>query len=197
MSAITGLGDDDAERVRAQFGVSQIQVERDHVISVILSALMELKDSLTFFGGTALARTHLPAGRLSEDIDLLAMGDRRTTADELVTQINRSVLPRYGRLTWSADLAALRDVEPVTLTTDAGITIQLQLLIATGYPNWPTEVRRIEQRYSDVAPTQLRVPTLDSFVAWKAIAWFDRATPRDLYDLWLLSNEKMITRTAR
>ncbi|MGQ9348980.1 MULTISPECIES: nucleotidyl transferase AbiEii/AbiGii toxin family protein [Mycolicibacterium] len=36
-----------------------------------------------FIGGTALARTHLPDGRLSEDIDLVAVGSRKEVATEL------------------------------------------------------------------------------------------------------------------
>ena len=57
---------DDLETVAAKFGVGMEQVRRDHLISHILGALttMDGTDDLTFFGGTALSRTHLPNLRL-------------------------------------------------------------------------------------------------------------------------------------
>lgn len=63
------------------FGVGEAQVRRDHVISHALAALSTLgTDDLVFFGGTALSRTHLPALRLSEDIDLISLSPRAATA---------------------------------------------------------------------------------------------------------------------
>jgi predicted nucleotidyltransferase component of viral defense system len=60
--------------VAALFGVAEEQVRRDHLISHLLNAPASLDLPLTFFGGTALARTHLTepstGGRMSEDIDL-------------------------------------------------------------------------------------------------------------------------------
>jgi predicted nucleotidyltransferase len=39
-------------------------------------------------------------------------------------------------------------------------------------------------RYSDLPESaELRVPTPSGFAAMKLMAWFDRHTPRDLYDL--------------
>ena len=59
--------------VAEQFGVARPQVRRDHLISHLLAALSRhLADDVIFFGGTALARSLAPDGRLSEDIDLLA-----------------------------------------------------------------------------------------------------------------------------
>ena len=56
-----------------RFAVSDDQVRRDHLISRLLAALArQVPDAVVFFGGTALARTYLPEGRLSEDIDLYA-----------------------------------------------------------------------------------------------------------------------------
>ena len=47
------------------------------------------------------------------------------------------------------------------------------------YSKWPTERRTIEQRYSDVAPSSLTVPTIESFAGWKTAAWHDRGAARD------------------
>ncbi|WP_372448898.1 nucleotidyl transferase AbiEii/AbiGii toxin family protein [Saccharopolyspora endophytica] len=42
----------------------------------------------------------------------------------------------------------------------------------------------------------MRVPTLESFAAWKTAAWVDRRAARDLYDLWLLSEIGALNATA-
>ena len=56
----TGLTVVDLRRESERFGVSDEQVRRDHVISHMLVALSAAcADDVTFFGGTALGRTHL------------------------------------------------------------------------------------------------------------------------------------------
>lgn len=63
---------DEIRRWATVFGAADEQIRRDHLISHILVALAGLDgDGLVFYGGTALARTHLPTFRLSEDVDLL------------------------------------------------------------------------------------------------------------------------------
>lgn len=187
MTEPTGLDLTEARAVAAAFGVALDQVRRDHLVSVLLAALDHAGfPELTFFGGTALARTHLPAGRLSEDVDLITTGERTATAARIQRALTAAVRRTHGRPTWAPELGRVRDVDPAVLRTDDGLAVRVQLLGDAGYPAWPTEVRDLEQRYSDVAPARLRVPTLEAFAAWKTVAWCDRGTPRDLYDLWLL-----------
>ena len=45
----------------------------------------------------------------------------------------------------------------------------------------------LEQRYTDVPPAELFVPTLSAFAAAKTVTWHDRRASRDLWDLWALS----------
>ena len=89
-----GLQPDDLQRVMDQFGVSEEQVRRDHAISHILAALSRShREHLIFYGGTALSRTFLLDGRLSEDIDLIALSNR----DELAEFYKRlSIFRPYG-----------------------------------------------------------------------------------------------------
>lgn len=152
---------------------------------------------MIFFGGTALARTHLPAGRLSEDIDLIATGVRRETAAAIEQTLDRALRRSHGRVSWAPGLAAVRDTEAAVLLADEGrLTVRIQLLCHLGYPPWPTELRAIQQRYSDAGPATLRVPTAASFTAWKTVAWHDRQAARDLWDLWALAQRGEITRRA-
>lgn len=179
---------DERDSVAVQFGVSPEQVERDHLISQLLAVISRgFGDRLHFIGGTALARTHLVTGRLSEDIDLVALDDRTVVAAELDAALPRSVARSYGRLEWAPSLSNIPDTGAANLRSASGVSVKIQLLSARGRTVWPTEVRGIEQRYSDASPAELVVPTLPAFVAGKTATWHDRRAPRDLWDLWALS----------
>jgi predicted nucleotidyltransferase component of viral defense system len=174
--------------VAARFGVASAQIERDYVLSLLLAALTQrFADDVIFFGGTALARTYLPQGRLSEDLDLIAVGHRRELAAQLDSVLPHALRRDYGGLTWRPALSEVRDTEPASLIDDQGMVVKVQLLKSDGYPSWPTEVRSLDQRYTTVGPAALAVPTLPAFAAWKTVAWCDRRAPRDLWDLWALA----------
>ena len=82
---------------------------------------------------------------------------------------------------------------------DSAIQIRVQVLDSRsrGWNQIPTHKSVIQQRYSDVGVTQLDVPTVDGFVALKAVAWFERGSPRDLFDLEGLSRLGPVTNAAR
>ncbi|WP_043658147.1 nucleotidyl transferase AbiEii/AbiGii toxin family protein [Nocardia thailandica] len=178
---------DEHDSVAVQFGVSPEQVDRDHLISHLLAAIGgRFGERLHFIGGTALARTHLVSGRLSEDIDLVALDNRTVLAAELDAALPRSVARSYGRLEWAPSLSAVPDTGAAHLRSASGVSVKIQLLSARGRPVWPTELRKLEQRYTDVPPVELLVPTLPAFVAGKTVTWHDRRASRDLWDLWAL-----------
>lgn len=181
------------------FGVSTPQVLRDHLIAHLLGAISTTTadDEVLFFGGTALALTHLPDGRLSEDIDLIALGERGETATALHAALPSALLRSHGRLTWDRPLTGGRDTDPSVLRSADGLAVRIQLLSSVGYPRWPSERRVLHRRFVDAPEVQMRVPTLESFAAMKLVAWADRAAPRDLYDLWLLRSATVDRAAAR
>ena len=188
------LSREDRAIIAAHFGADDSQVERDHLISHLLVGLSEIAgDSVVFFGGTALARTHLAEGRLSEDIDLYTSADRRAVAADLTARWPSTARREYPRLSWRPPLEVVRGIGSALLVSEDGAQVRVQLLEAdTTYERWPTERRRIEPRYSDVAETELIVPTRPAFVAMKASAWQDRHTARDLFDLAALATHGWI-----
>lgn len=182
------MSNDERDSVAMQFGVPPEQVERDHLVSHLLAVISQgFAGRLHFIGGTALARTHLVNGRLSEDIDLVALDNRTVLAADLDAALPRSVARSYGRLEWAPSLSNVPDAGAANLRSASGVSVKIQLLSARGRTVWPTEVRGLEQRYSDVPPAELSVPTLPAFVAGKTATWHDRCAPRDLWDLWALS----------
>jgi len=99
-------------------------------------------------------------------------------------------------LSWSPSLTEGRDSDAAILRDADGLAVRLQLLNAAGYPRWPTEKVALTQRYSDAPPATLTVLTPAGFVAAKTAAWHDRATPRDLWDLWALAEDGHLTAEA-
>lgn len=179
---------DERDSVATQFGVAAEQVERDHLISHLLAFLSrQFGDQIHFIGGTALARTHLPDGRLSEDIDLVALGDRKRVAENLDATLPRAVARSHGRLTVEPALSTIADTLPVLLRPEDGRPVRLQLLSSRDRILWPTERRALVQRYADAPPAKLLVPTRAAFAASKTATWADRYAARDLWDLWALS----------
>jgi predicted nucleotidyltransferase component of viral defense system len=182
------MDNDECDRIADRFGVGRRQVERDHLVSHLLAFLSRrFGDRLHFIGGTALARTFLPDGRLSEDIDLIAIGERKALAAELDAALPRAVARTHGRLTLEPALVNVSDAVPTVLHTDDGLSVRVQLLSARQRVLWPTERRVLVQRYRDVPRAELEVPTLSAFAASKTATWADRGAPRDLWDLWALS----------
>lgn len=190
------LDERDRAKVEGQFGVAAEQVIRDHVISHALAAIATVStDDLVFFGGTALARTHLTDLRLSEDIDLIASGSRAEIGDRIEAALARGLRRAFGTPTFTPRIRDTVNSESSVMEVGS-VRIRLQLLSAQGYPAWPTEPMQIEQRYSDAPPARLRVLTAAAFAAAKLAAWSDRGAPRDLYDLWALAEAGKIDRDA-
>lgn len=91
---------DERDQVAQQFEGAPEQVERDQLVLYLLAYLSaQFGDRIHFIGGTALARTHLPNGRLSEHIDLVAMDPRRAIAEELDGALPRAIARAHRRLT--------------------------------------------------------------------------------------------------
>jgi nucleotidyltransferase AbiEii toxin of type IV toxin-antitoxin system len=148
----------EARAVADRFAASDSQIRRDHLISHLLAALSEhAGDQIIFFGGTALSRTLLPNGRLSEDIDLIARGSRGEVAEHLTTTLPRVLRREFPRLSWEPPLTEVRDVDSALLRTPEGLTVRLQLLDPIGYPRWPVNQVDLFQRYSSSATATHRL----------------------------------------
>lgn len=184
---------DEWAAVADRFGVDMEQVRRDHLISHLLAAIAAhvSTDDVVFFGGTALSRTYLTDARLSQDVDLIALAPRTDVAGQIEAAVRRDLARSHGRPTWRPALSATTGSQPTTLAFAGTASVQVQLVSGEGYL-WPTEVRDIEQRYSDAPPVRLRTLTPAGFAGVKFSAWMDRHAPRDLYDLWGMGERGLI-----
>lgn len=173
-----------------QLGVAEGQVRRDHLLSHLLQSLATHAEDLLFFGGTALARTYLWEtrwSRLSEDLDLLALGQRDATASELDEFLPRALRREFPNLTWEPALQRTPPPAPARLT-DGRSSVRIQLLPGRGawsaLAKLPSHRRAVFLRYPDtIGQVELRVPTLPAFASMKLSSWEERGEPRDLFDL--------------
>lgn len=190
------IGRAEIEAVAGHFGAPDTQIIRDHLISHILAAIADWPDRshLTFFGGTALCRTWLPDLRLSEDIDLLL--DSSTGGDGLRNHIARRLRREFPNLAWTR-LGSQHQVETWSVAAD---DLEVNAQFVHQRHEWqaiPIVTKPVRLRYSDLPESvDLRVPTPSGFAAMKLMAWFDRHTPRDLYDLAALAEAGHIDKTA-
>ena len=95
------------EAVAAKFGVDAEQVRRDHFISHVLAVLAAHvpTDDVVFSRGTALSRTYLTDGRLSEDIDLIALAPRGEVAERIERTVPLNLRRTFGRVSWTPPLS--------------------------------------------------------------------------------------------
>lgn len=177
------------------FGVSPMQVGRDHLISHLLLALANgpTDDTVVFYGGTALARTHLPTLRLSEDIDLWAH-DPEAILSGLQSDLPRRMRREYPDLQVSVHRGSMMLVQ-----SPDGSQVRLDVRRPTHEFSEciPSARREVVLRYSDLPrAVSLTTPTIEGFVATKHLAWVDRHAPRDLIDLGGLAGLGALTTTA-
>lgn len=154
-----------------------------------------MPDEIYFFGGTAINRTHISSGRLSEDIGLIAIDSLKDVLRQITPVVEDDLRRSHGRVSWSPDFA-VADVIPAAAVTPDGVAVKIQVLSRSGYPNWPNEFREISQHFPSVKAARLRVSTLPAAIAWKTVAWPDRRTSRDLYDLYSLAAQNVYPQQA-
>ncbi len=188
--------DQNEVRTRAlAWGTTESQVRKDHLISHLLLALRGLP-GFVFFGGTALNRSHLPACRLSEDVDLFLEPSDPGDPAAILTALQERTRREFPDLVMLPG-GSREDVRSYTASAE-GLLVRVQIVGPRHeYTLYPTEMADVALRYPDLpAGVALRLPTREAFVAMKCAAYEDRAAPRDLFDLAALAGAGAINQSA-
>ena len=181
------------------------QVERDYVILWVLAGVSRSLTSPSdwvFKGGTCLRHCYYPNYRFSEDIDFTAIqtDHRLSHAVELLqhavewVQAESGIRTSVGR---SRTVAGEVQIEPA-LPYSRGATTRKTLASIKVHLTYdeplltPPVPHRLTPRYSDLLPFDLMAYSLDEILAEKMRALIQQQDkwprPRDLYDLWFLTN---------
>jgi len=179
-------------------------LERDYCLAWLLIALSEsdLKAVLAFKGGTALKRCYFPDYRFSEDLDFtlrepIPFEDLRARLERVyaLVQDHSGILFAFERQDPRAHVNShtiyLRYTGPLPGNNDVKVDITINELLA-----FPLEERPILRGYEEFTDLpqgrSVFVYSLQEIAAEKTIALADpaRNEPRDLYDLWHLTENE-------
>lgn len=189
--------------------IPEAVLERDYCLSWFLVGLSRspLRERLLFKGGTALRKCYFPDYRFSEDLDFtlvqpVAVETIQTELEGPFEAAHRAsgVILRYSRedrhphansytfyLGYEGPLpggAAGKEVK-VDITTKEEVVFPVEeRLVLRDYPE-----------YEDLPEdARVRVYSLSEIAAEKVLALLDRARnePRDLYDLWYLTESGQV-----
>ena len=182
------------------------QVEQDLLLSLAMRAIFEdpfLARQVAMRGGTVLHKVHLaPAARYSEDIDLVAVGDRpENHIRKALMRVLRPVLGKEKSSVWAAVQLAVRNAakpsrilrciykvqsvaEPVR-----ELTVEVEANVSERIPKLPLQHLPFEMTFrGERLHSTLVSYHLNEMLATKMRAMFQRKQGRDLFDLyWALT----------
>jgi len=179
-----------AWRARAPWP-SDAQVEQDLLLSRALVEMFnrpELAEGFVFRGGTALHKLFIfPAGRYSEDIDLVQA--EAGPIGPLLDGLRKALDPWLGTPRWKQGHRRVTVVYRFDTSFQPVIRMRLKVEINT---REHFNIRGIERRPFTVdnpwfqGTTELPVYRIEELLGTKLRALYQRKKGRDLYDLWLV-----------
>ncbi len=184
-------------------------LERDYCLSWFLVGLSRspLRERLLFKGGTALKKCYFPGYRFSEDLDFTLAEEVpfETIREELevvFTETYRAsgVVFRYAREDRHAHVNShtfYLGYEGPLPGESSGKEVKTDITIREEvvFPMEERPLLRGYEEYEDIPETAIiRVYSLGEIAAEKVVALIDpgRNEPRDLYDLWYLTEHGQI-----
>lgn len=184
------------------------QVEQDLLLCRAMAALFAdkfLRSQIAMRGGTLLHKVHLaPAARYSEDIDLVAIGDRpEGHIEAAVRRVLRPILGEPGDTAWDELKLAIRNfAQPSKVMR---LTYPVRPVAGTGEDLFIVVEANVSERKPHRAVVQIPFEypfqgatvqsTLNGYdihemLGTKLRALFQRRRGRDLFDLyWALASE--------
>ncbi len=183
--------------IARQWGVPESTVERDYAQNWFLNALYDNTSELVLKGGTGIRKIHIPNYRFSDDLDfgLLRQMDQ-TDIRSLIKKSNKQAREESG--IQFQDTISLKD----NVNGFEG-SVYFRILRRAGSPHkiklditeykaevmiYPTELLSIIHPFSDAISRNIITYSLKEIFVEKIRALFQRTRPRDLYDVWFLSD---------
>jgi predicted nucleotidyltransferase component of viral defense system len=181
-------------------------LERDYCIAWFLVGLSRstLRNKLAFKGGTALRRCHFPEYRFSEDLDFtllqpLSFEELKQELEPIYEEVKRAsnIIFRFSRsdpITHQNSYTFYLTYEGPLPITSTPKEIKVDITINEKVFYAPEEIAVIKScsEFSDLPEGEkILVYSLAEIATEKTVALLDRARtePRDLYDLWYLTEQ--------
>lgn len=189
------------QKLASELGVLDTHIEKDYVIGWILKGISQneyLSKHLVFKGGTVLKKVWFDDYRFSEDMDFTFQGDgwnaitlenELKTICEWVYEESRIELKIKNNEGSDTQYRCYIDYKgPLGGEKDIKCDISTDELIA-----YPTERKDLLDNYSDQDGShKVNAYSLEESLAEKLRCVIQRTIPRDIYDIWYLTEEARI-----
>lgn len=191
------------------------QVEQDLLLSLTMAAIFKdkfLSEQVAMRGGTVLHKVHLaPAVRYSEDIDLVAVGDRpEKHLQRALMRVLRPILGKEKSSAWALLRLAVRNaakpsrilrcVFKVQSVAEPAreLTVEVEVNVSERTPRF--ELQRLPFSFGfrgETQATDIVSFNINEMLATKMRATFQRKKGRDLFDLfWALTAQSALPVTT-
>lgn len=187
------------------------QVEQDLLLSLAMRAIFEdrfLAGQVAMRGGTVLHKVHLaPAARYSEDIDLVAVGDRpENHIAKALTRVLRPVLGKERSSAWTFLRLAVRNAAkpsrilrcifkvPSVSAPGRDLTIEVEVNVSERVPKYELQRLAFEVGFrGQFFRSTIVSHSINEMLGTKLRAMFQRRKGRDLFDLyWALTSRSAL-----
>jgi len=186
---------EEIKEIARRVGVPESTIERDYAQGWLLAHLSSYFD-MALKGGTGIRKVFLGDYRFSDDLDFTLLDEYGV--DDVEVRVKDAV--RAAKRESGIDF----EEEVIVEETDNGYQVSLyfRFLRRTGSPlrikldltrkeneivSLPLEKRMIIHPYTDIVGAKVLSYSLAEVFAEKIRALFERTRPRDLYDVWRLS----------
>jgi predicted nucleotidyltransferase component of viral defense system len=178
------------------------QVEQDLLLCLAMRAIFSdrfLAKEVAMRGGTVLHKVHLaPAARYSEDIDLVAVGERpEEHIRKALMRVLRPILGKERSSVWMALTLAVRNaakpsrilrcIYEVPSVSEPGrlLTVEVEANVTERRPKYELQWLPFTFDFrGEAVSTTLASFNIDEMLATKMRAMFQRRKGRDLFDLY-------------
>lgn len=181
------------QRLAQRHGIGVQAQERDYIQHLLLFLLYSKSQSLVFKGGTAL-RIVYKGNRYSEDLDF--NGPANVASIKELWQGLLRDLRDFGvnaeiRYEWQSDVGYSFDVSYQGPLYDGRDRTKGKVRVDISTRQEEVDILRelVTSEYDDIRPFVATVISLEHLLAEKVRALFMRSKARDVYDIWLLTNQ--------
>lgn len=188
------------EQIQKTTGFNLELLEKAYHLTRVLNEMQKqpiLRENLTLKGGTALNFIYLNIPRLSIDLDFDYTG--KITKEEMVKQrlqIEKEIKEIFSKLDYnirdrgSSYIISRQSLQYQTIrNTRDHIKIEVNYL--DRMPLGKIEKKEFSSMFPDIPPFSVASYSIEELTSQKSTACLDRSEIRDIYDLHMLSKQKM------
>ena len=188
------------EKIQKTTGLNLELLEKVYHLTRMLNEIGKypiLKENLTLKGGTALNFLYLDIPRLSIDLDFDYTG--KITKEEMTKQrswIEKEIKDIASKLKYkikdrgSSYIISRQSLQYQT-TRNTKDQIKVEINYLDRIPLGNRDVKKFPSVFPDIPSFPIVTYSIEELTAQKLIACLDRSEPRDIYDLYILSKQKM------